>query len=107
MSRCPASPSKRASVRASSVAGSRPKASSCFGRPEVLLGQKRVPLPPAITTRWRSPANSGPRTAVAVREPDDIVELRSGHLENVAVLQGDHPMLPPDRDVVSLTLPGG
>src|SRR5215470_417781 len=104
MSRCPASPSKRASVRASSVAGSRPKASSCFGRPEVLLGQKRVPLPPAITTRWRSPAISGPCAAVAVRDPDDVVDLRSGHLENVALLQRDHPMLPPDRNVVRLAL---
>src|SRR5262249_50043214 len=104
MSRCAASPSKRASVRASSVSGSRPKASSCFGRPAVLLGQKRVPLPPAITTRWRSPAISGPCAAVAVRDPADVVELRRGHLENLAVLQRDHPMLPPDRDVVRVAL---
>src|SRR5262249_7732058 len=105
MSRCPASPSKRSSVRASSVAGSPPKARTGLRPAPGPLGQKRVPSPPAITTRWRSPAISGPRTAVAVREPDDVVELRSGHLENVAVLQGDHPMLPPDRDVVRLTLP--
>src|SRR5207244_2271929 len=102
--RCPASPSRRASVHAGSVLGSRPNASSCFGRPAVLFGQKRVPLPPAITTRWRSPAMSGARAAVAVLEPDDVVELRSGHLENVAVFERDHPMFVPDRDVVRLAL---
>src|SRR5439155_21538092 len=49
-------------------------------------------------------STSGPRAAVAVRDPDDVVELRSGHLENVAVLQCDHPMPAPDWDVVRVAL---
>src|SRR5436309_2706706 len=95
----PTTPSKRASVWASSVgrgaplATGPPRGRSCFGRRLVLRGQKRVPLPPAMTTSHGSDAGMAP-APVGVLDAHDVVQVIRGDLEDLTVLDGDHPVLP-------------
>src|SRR5262249_58583653 len=53
------------------------------------------------STAGRRPV-SGARPPVTVLEPDDVVELGRGHLEDVGVLEGDHAVAQAGRHVERL-----
>src|ERR1700759_5534228 len=96
---------KRFNVCCRSVSFEAPNERSCFGFFEVLLGQKRVPLPPAITTKNACElielnACRFRNAAVTVFETDHIVELRSRDFEHIAGFDCDHAMLATDWDVM-------